>query len=64
MLKDVTLGQYLPGNTVIHRLDPRMKIILTILYISIIFCVTSPVWYLLPLAYVMLAARLAGLSGG
>lgn len=62
MLKDITLGQYLPGQTVVHHLDPRMKIILTILYIAMIFCVTSPLWYVLPLLYVMLAARLAGLK--
>lgn len=62
MLRDITLGQYMPGNTVIHRLDPRNKIILTILYIAIIFCVASPVWYILPLAYVLLVTRLSGLK--
>ena len=62
MLRDITLGQYIPGDTVIHRLDPRCKIILTILYIAIIFCVTSPVWYVIPLAYLLVASRLSGLS--
>lgn len=62
MLKDITLGQYLPGNTVIHRLDPRMKIILTIVYIAMVFCVTSPVWYVIPLLFVALCAKLAGLT--
>ena len=33
MLKDITLGQYFPGNTVVHRLDPRTKLILVVLYI-------------------------------
>lgn len=42
MLRDITLGQYMPGDTVVHRLDPRMKIVLTIVYIALIFCVTSP----------------------
>ena len=37
MLKDVTLGQYFPGNTVTHRLDPRTKILLLILLIVAIF---------------------------
>ena len=37
MLKDITIGQYFPGNSVIHRLDPRMKIILTIAYIVMLF---------------------------
>ena len=62
MLRDITLGQYMPGNTVVHRLDPRMKILLTIVYIAIIFCVTSPVWYVLPLAYLLVTAKLSGLT--
>ena len=37
MLKDMTLGQFFPGNSVLHRLDPRMKLVLTVLYIVIIF---------------------------
>ena len=62
MLRDITLGQYMPGNTVVHRLDPRMKIILTILYIAVIFCVSSPLWYIIPLIYVLVATRLSGLK--
>ena len=37
MLKDITLGQYFPGNTVIHRLDPRTKLIAVLLYIVALF---------------------------
>ena len=37
MLKDITLGQYFPGNSVIHRLDPRTKLIMTVLYIVALF---------------------------
>ena len=37
MLKDVTLGQYFPGNTVVHRLDPRTKLILVVVYIAALF---------------------------
>ena len=62
MLRDITLGQYLPGNTLVHRLDPRMKILLTVLYIALIFCVSSPVWYVIPLAYLLISARLSGLT--
>ena len=64
MLKDITLGQYMPGNTLVHRLDPRTKILLTTVYIAMIFLVSSPVWYIIPTLYVALAARLAGLSFG
>ena len=37
MLKDITLGQYFPGNTVVHRLDPRIKLVLTLVYITALF---------------------------
>ncbi len=37
MLRDITLGQYFPGNSVIHKLDPRMKLILSIVYIVMLF---------------------------
>ena len=33
MLSDITIGQYFPGNSILHRLDPRVKFIGTILYI-------------------------------
>ena len=37
MLKDITLGQYFPGNTPIHRLDPRTKLIWVVIYIVALF---------------------------
>ena len=37
MLKDITLGQYFPGDTIVHRLDPRTKIVLLIVYIVALF---------------------------
>ena len=37
MLKDVTLGQFLPGDSPVHRLDPRAKILLLIAVIVFIF---------------------------
>ena len=42
MLKDMTLGQYFPGKTVVHRLDPRTKLILVIVYIVALF---SAKWF-------------------
>ncbi len=41
MLRDITLGQYFPGNTIVHRLDPRTKLIATILYIIAVFSAKS-----------------------
>lgn len=37
-MRDITLGQYFPSDSVIHRLDPRVKIISLIAYIALIFC--------------------------
>ena len=53
MLKDITLGQYFPGNTVAHRLDPRTKILLVTLYIIALFSAKGL------LGYMVMAATLA-----
>jgi len=45
MLKDITLGQYFPGDTPAHRLDPRTKILLVILYIAALFSAKGPATY-------------------
>ena len=41
MIRDITIGQYFPGNSVIHRLDPRVKIIATLLFIIELFIVDN-----------------------
>lgn len=38
MLSDVTMGQFFPGKSVMHRLDPRIKMCLTVYFIVLIFC--------------------------
>ncbi len=43
MISDITLGQFFPGNSVIHRLDPRTKILLTVLFIVAVFTVANPI---------------------
>ncbi len=45
MLKDITIGQYFPGNSLIHRLDPRFKIIITLIFIVMLF-IGDSVWCL------------------
>ena len=50
MLKDITLGQYFPGDTVAHRLDPRTKLILVFLYIVALFQASGWAGYALVLA--------------
>ena len=41
MLKDITLGQYFPADSVVHSLDPRIKILLTLFFIIAIFFIKS-----------------------
>lgn len=43
MISDITLGQFFPGNSVLHRLDPRTKIILTVAFIVSVFFANNPV---------------------
>ena len=47
MLKDITLGQYFPGDTPVHRLDPRTKLILTLVYIAALFTANSALGYII-----------------
>ena len=53
-LKDITLGQYFPGNSLIHRLDPRSKLIFTVLFIVAIFLCKHLVSYGLVLAVLLI----------
>ena len=54
MLKDITLGQYFPGKSIIHRLDPRTKLIMLVVYIVALFLAES--WVSYGLMFLFLAA--------
>lgn len=41
MIRDITLGQYFPGDSVVHRLDPRNKIVLTVVCMVMLFCASN-----------------------
>ena len=45
MLTDITLGQYYPGESFIHQMDPRTKIVCTMIFIAAIFLASSPLSY-------------------
>ena len=53
MLKDITLGQYFPGNSFVHRLDPRTKLLLMSAYIVAVFIVGNMWLFTLVAAYVI-----------
>ena len=45
MLRDITIGQYYPADSVIHRLDPRVKLAGTLIFIITIFIINDPAAY-------------------
>ena len=59
MLKDVTLGQYFPGTSLIHRLDPRTKLIGVILYIVALFVAKSWISYAVVLAFLLVCIHIS-----
>ena len=54
MLKDITLGQFFPGSSIIHRLDPRTKLIFLIVYIIALFTASNWISYGLMFAFLVL----------
>ncbi len=62
MLKDITLGQYFPGNTFIHRLDPRTKLLTVVIYIVAVFLAGGWGGYALLLLLAALAMAVAKLG--
>ena len=59
MLKDITVGQYVSGKTVIHLLDPRIKIFIVLLFIIALLCTLSPSSYILAVLWVIVMISLA-----
>ena len=59
MLKDITLGQFFPGNSPIHRLDPRAKLIVLVMYIVALFVASSWFSYGLVLAFLLMAIKVS-----
>ena len=58
-LKDITLGQYFPGNSFIHRLDPRTKLLFTVLYIVALFSAKRLPSYLLLMAVLAVCIQIS-----
>lgn len=59
MLKDITLGQYFPGTSPVHRLDPRTKLILLVVYIVALFIAQSWTSYGVMLAFLLIAIKIS-----
>lgn len=61
MLKDITIGQFFPGQSVIHRLDPRFKIVMTMIFIVMLFTGKSLVCLAIGAVYTAGAILLSGI---
>lgn len=59
MLKDITLGQYYQTDSVIHRLDPRVKLVATLAFIISLFIVNSFCGYLIAAVFLVVMIRLS-----
>ena len=59
MLKDITLGQYFPGTSIIHRLDPRAKLIMLVVYIVTLFMAKGWIAYGLLLAFLLFVIKIS-----
>ncbi len=61
MIKDITIGQFFPGKSVIHRLDPRIKLLLTVLFIVMLFLAKGFCGLGVGVIYILLAFLLSGI---
>lgn len=61
MLRDITIGQHFPGDSLLHRMDARLKIVLTITYIVVLFAGSNAVGLQLSVCLWLVLYRLAGI---
>jgi len=59
MLKDITIGQYFPGDTFIHKLDPRIKILVISLFIGTLFFIKNFLPFLFILGFILLVIKIS-----
>ena len=55
MIKDITIGQYIPGDSFVHKLDPRTKILISLLFIVSLFVINKFTGYIFVVAFLALA---------
>ena len=61
MLKDITLGQFFPGKSPIHRMDPRTKLILTVIYIVALFLAENWLSYLVMMVFLVSCVKISSI---
>ncbi|MHC6178408.1 energy-coupling factor transporter transmembrane component T family protein [Clostridium sp. JNZ X4-2] len=55
MIKDITIGQYIPGDSFVHKLDPRVKILISLIYIVDLFIVNSFKGYIIIVLFTIIS---------
>ncbi len=61
VLKDITIGQFFPGESFIHKMDPRMKIIITLLYIVMLFVAKNIVGMAVGILFLAFCYKVSGI---
>ena len=59
MLRDITIGQHFPGNSVVHNCDPRLKLVATIAYVVVLYCCGNAVGVALSILLLGILYRIA-----
>lgn len=62
MLRDITIGQYFPGTSPVHRVDPRVKLVLVIALIVTLFLAAGPVSYALLTGFILCIIKMSGIQ--
>ena len=60
MIKDITLGQYIPGNSILHKADPRIKIVLLFALMIMVFLTRSVLGFVIYTAFTLLMVIASG----
>jgi len=63
MLRDITIGQHFPGDSLVHRFDPRLKLVLTIAYIVLLFAASNPLGLTLSILFLAVMYKVAKIPG-
>lgn len=61
MIKDITIGQYFPGESLLHRADPRVKIVLTLIFMIAIFLINTYMGFLITTLFILSIIIVSGI---
>ena len=64
MIRDITIGQYYPAKSILHRLDPRVKVVSTLLFLISLFLFRSIPGYIIATAFLVMVVRLSKVPFG